>query len=66
MMQRRFCNIMIERFAEEGEVFAPMMATALREYADAVEQGKAGNHDCETFETRNECRIKMIAGGMDI
>ncbi len=55
-------NLMVEGFVNTRNGFAPKVAEALREYADAIDNGTGAMDNPEVFEASNDCTIKIIAG----
>lgn len=61
----RMVAIIVQNYRLLDEVFVPVVAQALREYASALEAGEAGQGAAENFKTTNGCEVRVIAGSAE-
>ena len=61
--KRRTLIVAVDADIEEHQLFNPMVVSALREYADAMNDGVVGqSHQHGDYKAKNGCTIMFIAG----
>lgn len=58
----RMVAVIVQNYGLTDELFTPVVAEALREYASALDSGTAGQKAAEVFSTRNGCEVRVVAG----